>query len=375
MIKENKLFIIALLFSFISFGQNLSSNSTGSFVYTPNAPLQNKSIKVFYHIPNGDITTMPIVFSFHGASRNADDYRDYWISMANANQFMIFAPEFSSADFPGGDAYNLANIFDDGDNPTASTFNAKNEWTFSVIDPIFETIKTQISGTQQKYNAWGHSAGSQFLQRFILYLPESKLDVAICSNAGWYTVPETTVDFPYGIQKGQLPNSDLRKAFAKKVFVHLGKNDNNPNAGGLRRNSVVDNQQGIHRFQRGNYFFNTSKTIALNLNTTFNWGKIEVDNVGHQAQKMANDALQYVKMSTLSTTTQNKRKVLQIFPNPVDNTFKLKGVDDLQEVKIYSIYGVLIKTFLFGQTLNISDLSSGTYFLKVHDTTLKIIKK
>ena len=80
-----KILVFLLLFSNLNFGQNLSSNSTGSFVYSPQSPLDNKLITVFYHIPDGDITTMPIIFSFHSVNRNAEDYRDYSISMANAN--------------------------------------------------------------------------------------------------------------------------------------------------------------------------------------------------------------------------------------------------------------------------------------------------
>ena len=112
---------IALAFTFFvyfsTFSQNLNSNSTGSFLYYPTSGLP--SVKVFYHIPQGDITVLPIIFSFHGASRNADDYRDYWISMSNSNNFMVFAPEFSSQKYPGlGDNYLMGNVFDDGDNPT-----------------------------------------------------------------------------------------------------------------------------------------------------------------------------------------------------------------------------------------------------------------
>lgn len=379
--QKTKIFLFLLFISVISFGQNLSSNSTGSFTYTPESPLNNKSIEVFYHIPAGDITKMPILFSFHGVNRNADDYRDYWISMANANKFMVFAPQFSDEDFPTGDAYNLANIFDDGDNPSTSTFNNKNEWTFSTIDPIFETIKAAISGTQEVYNAWGHSAGAQFLHRFVTYLPNSKLDIAVCSNAGWYTVPEFSVDFPYGIKNGQLPNSDLIKAFSKKLIVHLGKSDNDPNAGGLRHNTVVDNQQGLHRFQRGNYYFETSKTTAQTLNTPFNWEKEEVSGVSHQAQKMANAALEHILKSTLTTSNFRINKPLDIFPNPVESIFyfdnsKLKST----KIYMYAVTGKLVSTYNFNefklnQKIDISKLSTGIYFLKTNRFISKILKK
>jgi hypothetical protein len=74
--------------------------------------------------------------------------------------------------------------------------------------------------------------------------------------------------------------------------VYLGKNDINsdPNSG-IRRNDVLDAQQGIHRFERDQYFFNTSQATAQNMEVSFNWEKQEVAGIGHHAQLMANDAL------------------------------------------------------------------------------------
>jgi hypothetical protein len=378
--KKSVLFVLFSCFFLSLNSQNLVSNTTGSFTYVPVGALSSKTIKVFYRIPDGDITKMPILFSFHGVERNADDYRDYWISMANANKFMVFAPEFSDADFSTGDAYNLANIFDDGDNPSTGTYNPKEQWTFSVLDPIFEKIKTAISGSQEKYNGWGHSAGAQFLQRFVMYLPNSKLDIAVCSNAGWYTVPEFSINFPYGLNKGQLPINDLKAAFSKKLIVHLGINDTDPNSAGLRHNTVVDNQQGLNRLVRGRYFFTQSHGTAQGLNTSFNWQKDEVSGVNHNAQLMANDALEHILKSTLFI--QNiEEKSFKMYPNPVksdlffDNS-KLK----LTKVEVYTIQGKLISTFNFNeysktQKIDISKISSGIYFLKGKEFVKKIIKE
>ena len=238
---------------------SLKPNSTGVLIYTPTGVLSDKSINVYYHLPQGDLTTLPILFSFHGGSRNANDYRDDWIEMANANNFMVFAPEFNSADFASGDMYNLANVFQDGDNPSLDTFNSSDSWTFSIIDQLFDFIKNEIEGNQATYNAWGHSAGAQFLHRFVFYLPESKLNIAVCSNAGWYTVPESAIVFPYGLIESQLSNSNLITAFSKKLYVHLGDADTDPNSSSLRHNEIVDEQQGLNRLVRGRYFFETSK--------------------------------------------------------------------------------------------------------------------
>ena len=377
---KTRLFLVLSFFTLLLNSQTLTSNSTGFFEFTPTGPLSSKTMKVFYHIPNGSINQMPILFSFHGDARNADEYRDYWISMANQHKIMVFAPEFSEANFPGGDAYNLANIFDDGDNPSRSTFNATNEWTFSVIEPLFEQIKQAVSGSQEGYSAWGHSAGAQFLSRFVLYMPNSKLNVAVCSNAGWYTVPETTIDFPYGIKNGQLSENTLISAFSKKIVVHLGLNDTNPNDAGLRHNTIVDNQQGLHRLERGRYFFSTSQSKAQSLNTTFNWEKKEVANVGHNPQLMANNALTIFLNSSLSTNYYSNPTTFKIYPNPTkDFLFIDTSISKISKIEIYSIIGSLVLSKKLTTTnstekLDISKLPNGVYFLKINSSAVKFIK-
>ena len=275
-------------------GPILTSNSTGVFRFTANGFFSNRTINVYYHIPDGNITSMPILMSFHGGSRNADDYRDYWVNMANNSNFMVFAPEFESGDF-SSDEYNLGNIFDDGDNPSSGTYNPIEEWTFSMLDPLFEYVKSEIKGTQETYNGWGHSAGSQFLHRFVMFIPNSKLNIAVCSNAGWYTVPESEINFPYGLDQSQLDTNKLNLAFSKKLYVHLAEDDTNPNSSSLRHNEIVDDQQGLHRRARGRYFYATSEDTANQNQTEFNWIKTdEVPNVSHQGMLMAQDAVRYL---------------------------------------------------------------------------------
>jgi hypothetical protein len=356
----------------------LSPNTTGSFSFSPVAPLVRPPMAVFYHIPAGDITTMPILMSFHGADRDGNNHRDYWIDMANENGFIVIAPEFSSANYPGlGDNYLMSNIFDNGDNPSPETFNDKNEWTFSTLDPLFDYVKAGVSGTQEKYSAWGHSGGAQFLHRFVTYLPNSNLDTAVCSNAGWYTVPETGVRFPYGIGNGQLPMADLTAAFSRKLIVHLGQNDDNPNSG-LRRNTIVDVQQGIHRLERGQYYFNTSQTTAQSMAVSFNWEKHELPNVGHDAQLMANDALQYFLPNFLSVDTFEEDQQIKIYPNPTQTgcvTFYSLNNQAIT-VHIFDVLGKQVKSeTLTNNTLNVSNLKSGIYIAKITQNNISVTKK
>jgi hypothetical protein len=379
---------IVLAFSFFvffsTFSQNLNSNSTGSFVYYPISGLP--SVKVFYHIPQGDITSMPIIFSFHGASRNADDYRDYWISMSNSNKFMVFAPKFSDKNFPGGDVYNLGNVFDDGDNPTENEFNEFSEWTFSVIDDIFDFIVNQVSGSQERYNAWGHSGGAQFLQRFAFFVPNSKLNIGVCSNAGWYTVPESNIDFPYGIGLPFTSNDinlpdfilqnypsyqiSLNKFFQRELVIHLGTDDNDSNSSGLRHNNVVDSQQGNNRYDRGNYFFSTSNSISNQLLLPFNWIKSEIAGVGHQAQLMANDALKFIVKESLTNDYKIKDLDFVIYPNPVQTKVNFLGLTSPVKVTVYDILGKRQLQSEVINSLDISKLRPGLYVVEIKNENI-----
>jgi hypothetical protein len=380
------LLILVFLFNLGSIiGQTLRANTTGSFIYTPPSPLNSKPITVYYRIPNGDLKNMRIMMSLHGTERNGSEYRDYWITMANDNSFMVFAPEFSNTNFPTGDKYQAANIFVDGDNPSLATYNLVNEWTISILDPLFDFIKQEISGTQEKYNAWGHSGGAQFLHRFVMYLPNSKLDIAVCSNAGWYTVPESNINFPYGIKDGQLADSTLTKAFSKKLIVHLGLNDTNPNSADLRHNTVVDNQQGTFRLIRGRYFFNTSQVKTQSMTVPFKWEKQEVAGVGHDAQLMARDALKYMLRSSADIPLSIKQNVainsVKIYPNPTANNIYFDNTNlKINEVKVFNNNGILVKTYKINgynaqQKIDVSNLINGLYFIMIKTSTVAFIKE
>ena len=326
---------------------------------------------------------MPILFSFHGASRNANDYRDFWINMANENEFMVFAPEFSSSNYPGlGDNYLMGNVFEDGDNPEAGELNSPNHWTFSVIEPLFEYIKLDISGSQESYNAWGHSGGAQFLHRFAMFVPQSNLGIGICSNAGWYTVPEDNINYPYGIglpfgstnlnvfdflqnSFGGL-NINYQEFFQKNLLIHLGTNDNDPDSSGLRHNSVVDNQQGLNRYDRGHYFFETSQNEAQFLNLQFNWLQFDAEDISHNDQLMANDALQYLINPPLNISLHQIKT--KLFPNPVKDFLHLNSTIPIRIIEVFNSVGQLIfryeprKNYL---DIDMSLLLDGMYTIKI----------
>lgn len=168
-----KLFLISLILFLIGACDNNSevvpnspsdqiSVGTGIFKFDYQTTNRNIEMNIYYHVPDANINTMPILFVFHGAGRNAVEYRNAWIDEANSREFIVVTPKFSSTDFPGGDGYNLGNVFEDGDNPTLSTINEEQDWAFSIIEPLFDTVKSNLGNVSSTYNIFGFSAGGQF---------------------------------------------------------------------------------------------------------------------------------------------------------------------------------------------------------------------
>lgn len=284
-----KISTIALLFLLISF---CGKGQSGSFLFTEYKPLQSKPVHVFYHIPKGNPASMPVLMAFHGDERDAEAYRNDWVEAADKYSFIVIAPEFTDAGFPGSTGYNTGNLFRDGDNPSL-TQNPDSLWTFALVEPLFQYI-TQFTGSQaQGFVAFGHSAGAQFLHRFALCKSASRMQLAICANAGWYTIPDSTIRFPYGLQKSPISTNQVKTAFQKNLLVLLGQQDVHPNSAGLRHTPEAD-AQGLNRLARGRYFYAESKKQAELLSTDFRWSVAEVSGVGHNHTLMAKNAISYV---------------------------------------------------------------------------------
>lgn len=254
--------------------------SAGSGMFNYVHASTGMDMRVFYYTPQSVSTNTPIVFSFHGANRNAEDYRDAMINQAENYNFIVVAPEFSTANFSGGDGYNLGNVFIDGDNPSSSTLNAENEWAFSVIEPIFNEAKVLLNNSSSNFHVFGHSAGGQFAHRMLMFLPELPIQKMVISAPGWYTFPNNNVGFPYGIANSPLENNSLNSFFSTEIYVQVGDEDDNPNAAGLRRNAFAD-AQGLHRKERAINYFEFCQEMAAEQDSFFNWEFSVIPNVGH----------------------------------------------------------------------------------------------
>lgn len=264
----------------------LDLTGTGEYSFSDYLPFANKPIRCFYHIPSNSSSTTPIFIVVHGAGREAKDLRDGLIAKANQKGFIVLSPEFSESFFPGSDAFNLANIFEDGDNPSPNTLNPPSEWTFSVLDILFEDFKSIIGNISSQYDVFGHSAGAQMIHRFLIFNPEAKFNRLISSAAGWYALPNLQVDYPYGLNKSPAESIDPQLYFQRNAYIIVGSEDTDPNSFNLRHTAEAD-LQGNNRLQRAQYFFQESFRLANEGSFNYQWQYRLVNNVGHDAVALA----------------------------------------------------------------------------------------
>ena len=230
----------------------------------------------------------PVVFVMHGMKRNAAEYRDQWHDLAMEHDFLLVVPEFSERDFPGSAGYNLGNLFDD-----QGRLRPSSEWSFSAIEPIFDEVLRRFGMGATSYALYGHSAGAQFVHRFLLYVTGARVSRAVAANAGWYTMPDFNIALPYGLEGSSVTGDMLGKTLQQPLTVLLGEEDTDPDHPSLRRTPEAL-EQGLHRFARGQAYFAAGQAAARQIAVPFGWSLETVPGADHDNRLMASVAIAFL---------------------------------------------------------------------------------
>lgn len=258
------------------------------------------AIPVWTYVPIGqDPSDLPIVIVMHGTNRDADRYRNEWRALAQLEGFIVAAPEFSRGDWASSAGYNLGNVFRE----EGVDLQPEAEWAFSAIEPIFDAVKTRLDGNQTDYTLYGHSAGSQFVHRFLFYKPDARVSRYIAANAGWYTMPGFDEIYPYGLSQANVSEAQLSAALQKDVVVLLGTLDSDPTHSSLRRTPEAL-RQGPHRFARGISFYRAAEEEAERRGLPFNWRLETVEGAVHSNGQMVFGAVPLIVDSSFLAHTE-----------------------------------------------------------------------
>jgi dienelactone hydrolase len=235
-------------------------------------------ITLFTYKP-ADYQRGPLLVVFHGVQRNAEDYRNFAISMADRFGAIVVVPKFDNERFPSA-RYQRGGIVDQEGKALPPA-----RWTYAIIPKIIAQIRAW-EGQPLPYYLIGHSAGGQFLVRLAALLPGEPARI-VAANPGSHLFPNREHAFGYGF--GALPpelsNDDvIRRYLAAPLTIYLGTDDIYPRPSFDA--SLPAMKQGTNRLERGRACFAAAEKLARERGWLFNWRKVETAGIGHDAACM-----------------------------------------------------------------------------------------
>lgn len=240
-------------------------------------------LDVFYHLPDTIDENTNILFIIHGNSRNPDDYLKTWKKLTKAKNVALFAPHFKRNLFVSFNTLQMSTS--NGDIRSNSDLYLNNS-----IDILFEYVKSKFDLKTPKYDIYGHSAGAQFVHRYLLMSEDPKVNTAVAANAGWYTFLNGA-NFPYGVKNPPilLRDSNVKKFLSMDLHILIGSNDTDVNSS-LNKSDGAQNQ-GLNRLQRAKNFFEYTEQIVKQNDLEFNWKYQLVPGAPHSNKVMSRAAV------------------------------------------------------------------------------------
>lgn len=210
----------------------------------------------------------------------AFDYFDVWERLAEQYGAVLLVPEFTAEKWPTFWNYALGNVRTPGLRPIPWDHSS-----FHVVEQAFRQAVDMTGSRQRKFSMFGHGAGAQFVQRYMLHSGGRHVSRAVAANPGWYLLPDDEYRFPYGLRGAPIGSGTLRSAFAGDFILLLGQSD--VNSGGGLRNDPEAVAQGRNRYERGHFYFARAQEVARSLRAPFRWRIEEVPGVGHEFRRMS----------------------------------------------------------------------------------------
>lgn len=268
-----------LILSGLSVADPVIAEGAGDFVFDYELAGQLKKIPVYYFAPKTLMRGSRIVFILHGAARSGKSYRDAWQKYALNYNFLIVCPEFSEAEFPGWWKYNGGNIYD----MDAKKYTRREDWTFNVIEGLFDYVRQDRALEVETYCIFGHSAGAQFVHRMVLFMPDARFSLAIANGPGSFTEPTFDKNFTDGLKNTPATEETLVKAFGKEMILLMGDKD-------LVSKTMPRTPEAFHEYDRvwkARLFFDTAKKEASKRQIPLNWILRYVPGADHNDPKHA----------------------------------------------------------------------------------------
>ncbi len=234
-------------------------------------------VLAYVYVPTGLSASTRVVVIMHGTMRNAHEYIEGWIAWAEHTDHVLLAPRFDRAGWPGSRSYHLGNVLRDG------ARNHESSWAFTAVEALHDGVRSELCLDDRSFALWGHSAGGQFVHRFLLFRPHTRIRAAIAAGCGWFTVPDLGTRFPYGLRHPVLGfgEGEALRYVRTPLTIMRGTLDTVRDA--HLRTSRAAEAQGPNRYERAGH----AHRAARRLDPGSSWRLTDVPGVGHDWTAMA----------------------------------------------------------------------------------------
>ena len=215
------------------------------------------ALRYFIYVPKKTTEHTSLFVSVHGISRNAREHAELFAPLAEQYGVVLVAPVFSRQHF---DDYQRLGRKGNGRRAD------------HAMQQITSEAERLTGADCRKIFLFGFSGGGQFAHRYTMAHPEHVKRLVI-GAAGWYTHPDESCKFPYGIaptSRLKDINFHARKFLQVPACVLVGQWDTKLDPG-INRSKRIQQQQGITRLERGRRWIDAMNraAIAHGLDTPF----------------------------------------------------------------------------------------------------------
>ena len=241
----------------------------GDFEFRDQRGRSDRPIHVWFARPSDPGPQPRIVLVLHGDSRTGKLARDMGAPYASQQRLIVVAPQFGEDHYPG-DAYDLGGMVRGG------ALEPRKDWALLLIEHLFDDLRERWSLSATSYDILGHSAGGQFVQRLVLFVPEARFRRAVASGPGTLAVPDARVEAPYGLGGVAMEAGGLERSLTRDFVVVVGDRDIDE---GPRPAVVL--AQGKTRVSRAFRLFAAAHEAAVERRVTLAWRLRVVSGLDH----------------------------------------------------------------------------------------------
>ena len=142
----------------------LFQSGSGVVEYNAYKPFADRPVKIYYYFPEtADPATAQVLMLIPGAGRDAKPLLDAVREKLDAVNVIAFSLEFPEETYPVREYQEVGIRDKDGQ------LKKPADRTVQLPDRIFQFIKDNSVIQAARYDMIGHSAGGQFIHRFLLF--------------------------------------------------------------------------------------------------------------------------------------------------------------------------------------------------------------